>query len=140
VEPEIPRVVFKNADLLNLFRGLNSLDGRLAPSAAMADSNPALIPYKFGGKARITLARWLAAVKSANDTLSAAHDALVRQFIPVGEKEVPPARRAEFQAEWDKVMDDTVSFELPKVPVDELFAEDNQLPVSVLAVLSPILA
>jgi hypothetical protein len=137
--PDTIRIVFKNADLFNLLRALNSLDGR--PGAPLSPgAPPEVIPYKFGGKARLSLARWLAAVKAANDALGRTHDGLVRQFAAPGATEVSKERKQEFSDEWDKVLDDTTAFELPKIAVEDLNVEENLLPVSVLAVISPILA
>lgn len=136
-------VSIPNRDIVNLFKALNSLDGRPEPVNLRTreggeEVQLILVPYSFSGKARLALARWLTAVKAANDVLVQAHDSLVREF---GSAEgVDPLRVGEFRAEWDKALDESSEFSLPLVQIEDLKPEENKIPVSLLAVLSPVLA
>ena len=137
-----------NRDLSNLMRALNALDGTpevVKTKAGGPDggetSQVILKPYKFGGKTRLTLAKWLSAVKAANESLSKAHDGLVKEMAsPAAPDKVAEENLGKFADAWAAVLAETTSFPLPKVSVDALDPDGNDLPISVLAALDPILA
>lgn len=137
-----------NRDLSNLMRALNALDGTpevVKTKAGGPDGEEAsqviLKPYKFGGKTRLALAKWLSAVKSANENLSKAHDGLVKEMAsPAAPERVAEENSGKFADAWTAVLAEAASFPLPKVSVDALDPDGNSLPISVLAALDPILA
>lgn len=137
-------IVIKNSELLSLLKALSALDGHpeavtLKDASGREHQQLVMKPYRFGGTVRLTLVRWLTEVKKANDVLGSVHDALVRQFSAGGlSDQVAPENMPEFTKDWEKVLDGERSFDLPQIPIGDLMAEQNQLPLTVLAILQPL--
>jgi hypothetical protein len=132
-------IAVKNRDIHNIVRALNALDGRPEAVTVKDETQILVVPYKIGAKTRLLAAKWLNAAKAVADTVSKTHDGLVRQFAdPKEPDKVAPAKNDEFAKEWDLVQDATNEFALDPLKLDDLKIEENQLPISVLSVLSDI--
>ncbi len=134
----------KNRDILNLLKALSALDGRPTPVTVKDKDREVtqivIKPYSFSGTARLAMARALVAVKDVNDALSRTHDGLVKQFAdPADPTQVSDANMQAFTDEWEKVLDAAVVLKFARISCTELRVEENQLPVSVLAALDPLL-
>jgi hypothetical protein len=73
--------------------------------------------------------------------LSDTHDALVRQYTAdPSDSSVPEDRIPAFTAEWEKALDENVSFSgTGKISVDDLSRDGNPIPITVLNAMLPIL-
>jgi len=126
-------------------------------------------PYVFGGKTRLRIAKWVAWVKIQVEALNKAHEGLVKQYSKPAEgcsedgsasdapdepaevgaaapqneaMAVHPSNNRAFYDEWSAAQESEVKApaELLKLSYDDLKAEDNRLPPSVLGALAPILS
>ncbi len=127
-----------------LVRALTNLDGQPEVHEVTRDGRVEKVvvnrPYRFGGRARVQLAKWLVALKQTERAFGDAHDGLVRSFVtPECPNEVPPDRKGEFEQAWAGALLARTEYRLDPIQTDDLNAESNGLPVSLLAVLSPIL-
>lgn len=137
--------ILRNADIPTIYKAFQALDGRPVPVEVDTDDGKkrTLIhtqPYSFSGPARLQIAKWLQVLKTSNETLSKAHDQLVRQFseAPKFDK-VPDDKMDAFRTEWLKVQEESQQFEQAPVKLADLKIEDNKLPGTIVAVLLPLL-
>jgi len=135
----------KNRDVQSILKALNALDGRHEVVKVMQNGKEQsvinVVPYRIGGRTRMLCGKWLAAMKAQGELLSKVHDDLVRQYsTPDSPTAVPADKLDAWQDEWEKVLADSFEVSLAKIPMNDLNDEENQLPISVLGVLDPILA
>lgn len=139
------KTIVRNKDIAPLLAALNALDGRQeAVEIKDREGNKSTVintvPYKFSGEARLAAARWLKAMNDAHAPLKTTHDALVRQHAaPDKPEEVAPGNMRTYTDEWEAVGKLENEFDLPKIKIAGLKVEENMLPVSVLALLAPVL-
>lgn len=142
--PDTP-IRILNAQIPALLQGLSALDGRkevVEVDTADGKTKRLLntVPFVFSGKARLTAGKWIAALRTQSEILNKVHDDLVRQYATKDNPTtVAPENEEKFRAEMASV--DVTPFEvsLPAISFEDLNAETNKLPVSVIGVLAPIL-
>ena len=138
-------ITLRNADIPLIYKALQALDGRPSPVDVESDDGKKRTmihtqPYTFSGMARLTVARWIARLKTETESLGKTHDGLVKQYATV---EVPDKveekRMPEWRAEWMAVQEAAQDYDLALLKYEELKPEDNKLPGSVLGLLMPLL-
>lgn len=137
------RLTLTNKELMPLFESLFALDGK--DQGFEPDGRPKpRIPYKFGskGEARLASGRNIKALTSPYEELTECKKKLRIETIGSAEPFPDEHKHPEYprlEAEWKEIMAATQDVELYILKWDDLRAEDNGLPGSVVAKLLPIL-
>lgn len=119
-----------NEEAATVYRALTSLDLVITKAVPQGDKPAAIvaIPYEFSGKARLVVARNLAALEPHMKALETARAGLVKQLAKGG-TEIPETDKeavAKYYAEMEKVSKD----KCPPVNLTKLAIEDLNLDVN----------
>jgi len=129
----------RNCDVRSLMTAINSLDGR--HKAHEVDGKTVIIvePYALSATCRMAMARNLGILSSIHDAIARAHRAFFAQHADPATQEIPGDKVDEVNRDWSAVMQQEQEITLYTVPESALGVEENQIPVSTLALLSPLL-
>lgn len=134
----------QNKIIQTVFEAHAALDGsdRVAEKAGGVDTDKVIrVPYKFGGAARLTIARNLRLLKDAFEDYDKARQGLVKQYAAEGKETVEPNTPEmeaflKAHAELWKAEVEVVGLK-PLTEVD-LDLDKNTIPPTVLASLYPV--
>ena len=130
-------------DMINATGAITSMDPRPGKDGRLEPS-----PYKFSPATRMTLGR----VVDIGNTIVASFNkgilALDAKLEIKPGSEVPPDKRADFEAERQKLLDTPAFVQPPRVKMADLCLEArppdcpvaNEIPFSTLALLKPVIA
>lgn len=129
------------AEALSLLSGLRALDGRVV----VVKDDKVLVPWEFGsGALRVKIARDISALAPVERRVEEARFAIVRE-ITAG---LPPGKSIEqgtpaydkFQLQLQQVLDAPAGkLDLARIRESELKLDRNEIPVTALSALVPIM-
>lgn len=133
------------ADVLALSTALRNLDGHMIVVKQNGTDGTVMVPWEFGnGRLRLRIANDLsivdAAVKIANDAQAAIFKEVTKKFNVTALTPGTP-ERTEYDAQIAELMKQPAAGEhdLAKIKASDLNLDKNEIPVSVLSALKPIL-
>lgn len=134
-------------DALTLASGLRNLDGRLQIiKQPGGGEGTVMVPWEFGsGSFRLRIANDLAIVAAVEKSSEEVRQAIVRELLKrtPGETglKVGTPEYDEFQKQFNQVLDSPApgARDLSRIKASELKLDKNEIPVTVLQALKPIL-
>ena len=121
---------------------LQSLDGYERVIKEGAGERVVHVAYRFDGRTRVKIALALGAMESHLGALQTTANGLIRE-ISEGQERIDAGNAeqvARYNAEMNAALEHEVACELDPLTFDELLRDDNPIPGSVLAALSPLIA
>jgi hypothetical protein len=130
-------------DALSLAAALRNLDGRAVVIRQNGQDGTVMVPWEFGsGSLRIRIANDLAALAPVERAAEASRQAIAQEVFRDTPADKPdPARVEEFQRQYSQVLDTPAAGlgDLARISVSELKLDKNEIAVTVLQALKPIL-
>lgn len=130
--------------LLEINAALSALDG--TPTVVKGENGvekTVIVPYQFSGKVRWGISKNLNVLKRVSEDFSKTRDALINE-VSNGTGRIEPENEAAIKLLNSKVAEVFATEEdtkgLLSLPFDGLNLDTNQIPVSILAALEPIIA
>jgi len=132
-------------DALGLAQGLRNLDGHLVVIKRGGQDETVMIPWEFGsGSLRLRIANDIAILDRITTAAEQVRQALVKEALHnAGATELKPGapETAEFLKQYEEALDQPASGaqDLARIKASELKLDRNEIPVTVLTALKPIL-
>lgn len=139
----------KNRDIDAIINAMSALDG--SPEIVKVTGNDGsersmvhVNPYKLPAKVRLLAARWIAAIRQQSETVKKAQEGLFRQYQDPAVDGKPPTIPSErihlYANDLDDLRAQHESHNIPGLPLEGLGIEANQIPISVITALIPVIA
>lgn len=137
-------ITLKIKDITSLYGALSSLDGeqKVVEGAEGALSKIVIVPYKFGGKARWAIVKNLGILKRYVDDFGKSRDALINELSSGAGliQEDDHQTIAKLNQGLTEILETEQEVSgLLKLSEDSLNLDQNQIPVTTLLVLTPLL-
>jgi len=142
---QVPALTVRDA--LALAVALRNLDGRLVivPADGGKPGGSVMVPWEFGsGSLRLRIANDLAIVSAVEKNAEDVRQGIVRELLrKYGVAEIRPATPEfeEFRRQYDQLLDQPAAGarDLGRIKASELRLDRNEIPVTALQALKPIL-
>lgn len=140
---ESPKITVRDA--LSLAVALRNLDGHMIVIKQGQTENTVMVPWDFASAAlRLRTANDLSIVSNVERIAEQARQGLIRSILQKsGEKEIKPGTPEydDFQKQYNELLDQPApgTQDLSRIKASELRLEKNEIPVTVLVGLKPIL-
>jgi len=121
--------------ILRLIEALQHFDA-MPP---MQDGKPARAPYKLAGTVRMAMARNVAKLGEVVSAYQNARNALVYDHAVAGGNAVAPDKIADFERAHAELLSSVHEVDLIRLSEANLQLDVNEVPVSVLAALIPVM-
>lgn len=137
------------ADALSMLQAFRNLDGRIVVVKQNGVDTPVQMPWEFGsGTLRLRIARNVTALAAIEKAVEESRQNIVKEIIkgmPVG-KDGPPTSVVPGTPEFDNfskqiadMLKQPAQVTLSRIKVGELKLDKNEIPVTALSALEPIL-
>ena len=133
---------FTVRQLNELFTAVTNLDGQTVVVGQGESQKAVTVPYKFGGKARWNLTKITSKLRQHQEDFTKARDAIIND-VSGGKGSIQPDDTdaiARLNKELTAALDAEVEVTgLLTVDLNDLNLAENQIPTTILSVLSPLI-
>jgi len=128
----------KSGEVIDLLTGLSSLDGY--ERVVKDGSNEKVMRefYTLKGGLRLTIAKNMNCLQVLAKAIRDARNGLIREHADGGDR-VPPGKMVEYGEQERVLLDTEHEVDLETIRLSELSLDKNPIPVSVIALISPLL-
>lgn len=141
-EPKKPPLT--NAEALSMLQALRNLDGRITVVKQGDKDTTVMVPWEFGsGTLRLRIARNVTALAAVEKAIEDARLAIVKEILKGSGPDVTTvpegAPMDSFRKQVADMLGQGAAVDLSRIRASELRLDKNEIPVTVLSGLSPIL-
>lgn len=134
---------FSNAQALSMLQAFRNLDGRQVVVKQQSGETLVMQPWDFGsGTLRLRIARNITALAAIEKTIDDARQNVIKELLRKGQIAaiVPGStEHEEFQRQMNDILNDGAQVDLSRIKASEFRLDKNELPVTALSALAPIL-
>jgi nitroreductase len=133
---EAPKIT--NAQALSMLQALRNLDGRMV----IVKETPVMQPWDFGsGTLRLRIAKNVSALVAVEKAIDDARIGIVKEQMKGGVDQIKPGTPEfdAFQKQYADMLNAPAQVELARIRASELKLDKNEIPVTALSALEPIL-
>lgn len=134
------KIKLRLSEFANLHAALRSFDDGFTTLVKSAGGEKAeKIAYAFNAKTRFAIAKNINTIAASREAVNDARNKLIRQLAKGG-LEVPKEHIPQFNDQLNELLETVEEMDMEPIDYDELKADDNRIPPSVIAALMPILS
>lgn len=138
---ESKKPALTNAEALSLLQALRTLDGRQVIVKQGTNESVVMQPWDFGsGTLRLRIARNITALAAVEKTVDEARQGVVKELLKTTTAIAPgtPADDS-FRVQIGEILKEGAQVDLSRIKASELRLDKNEIPVTALSALTPIL-